>query len=428
MSSKVLVADDSSTVQKVVEITLANADYELVQAYSEEELLKLVENDSFDLILLDFSLSEDKDGYKLSRLIKKESPSSRVLAMLGTFDTVDDDTFGQSGIDDKIVKPFESGPFIQKCRELIEKTSTDSLHNDENLLGSEWVVDSPQADGFTDFDEEEDGFEENHFTEMAEHDHSDNALDEELKGWGMEVPGVIDGPSEVMMPAKMSGEDVFVSDDDEEEEATLFPEQDDLEYPSSSEEKNEPSSKLVSLDELLVEGEDREEEEERNWEPTNPGLPSLSGEIPRNLELEEAVEGEISADDFWATDSGLEETFSNPILDNDQPLEESGPGIDLADETVEESNRDNIVFENKSPVLDFNSTPEASADNSFHEDQVVEKLKTALTPVIEEMVRKYAQNTVEKVAWDVIPDLAENLIREEIQNLSREARENSFDS
>jgi cell pole-organizing protein PopZ len=51
-------------------------------------------------------------------------------------------------------------------------------------------------------------------------------------------------------------------------------------------------------------------------------------------------------------------------------------------------------------------------------DELVEKLKISLRPMIEEMVREFCRQNAEKVAWEVIPDLAENLIRKEIKEIS----------
>jgi hypothetical protein len=52
------------------------------------------------------------------------------------------------------------------------------------------------------------------------------------------------------------------------------------------------------------------------------------------------------------------------------------------------------------------------------QDELVEKLKISLRPMIEEMVREFCRQNAEKVAWEVIPDLAENLIRKELKDIS----------
>ena len=49
MAEKILVADDSLTIQKVIAITLANTDYELVECLSHKDLVSNLESNEFDL-------------------------------------------------------------------------------------------------------------------------------------------------------------------------------------------------------------------------------------------------------------------------------------------------------------------------------------------------------------------------------------------
>ena len=93
MTSKVLVADDSLTIQKVIGITLANSGYELVECLNEAELLKKIQSNQFDLVLLDFNLSDSRSGYELAKLINLALPRAAIIVMLGTFDTVDESKF-----------------------------------------------------------------------------------------------------------------------------------------------------------------------------------------------------------------------------------------------------------------------------------------------------------------------------------------------
>ena len=53
MGSRILVADDSLTIQKVIGITLANTGYELIECLNEESLVQKIKNENFDLVLLD---------------------------------------------------------------------------------------------------------------------------------------------------------------------------------------------------------------------------------------------------------------------------------------------------------------------------------------------------------------------------------------
>ncbi len=107
MENKILVADDSPTIQKVISITLANKDYVLESAHSEDELLDKLEGNSYNLVLLDYNLSDTATGNDLSREIRKRNTDALIMAMLGTFDSVEDSELEDAGFSDKIVKPLK---------------------------------------------------------------------------------------------------------------------------------------------------------------------------------------------------------------------------------------------------------------------------------------------------------------------------------
>ena len=100
MKPKIIIADDSQTIQKVVKIYISKLeedpnfkfDLELIECIDESNLPSLVEEHEPSLILLDFNLSENKTGYDLSKELKNIHPS-KILMMYGTFDTVDESLF-----------------------------------------------------------------------------------------------------------------------------------------------------------------------------------------------------------------------------------------------------------------------------------------------------------------------------------------------
>ncbi len=375
MSLKILVADDSPTVQKVIEITLSNSDCELVQISSEEKLFELLDNDRFDLILLDFSLSEGHDGYQLSRSIKEKIPSSKIIAMLTSFDSPKDEDLSEAGIDDIIVKPFDSAEFVQKCYKLTGQGLNNASSGDD-----EWVVDNPPlAEGAIEFSTEAK-------IETPRDDDSDGTFSEELKGWGMEVPEIIDGQNE----------------------SVKIPNQEDLEYPDMGEvaKDNQTPPKLTSLSEL-VEDEERGEKIEKS---------NLLQDKLFDREFESLIENDISTEDFWTANIDLENTASGENTVTEDAQEKN---MDSNSKKCDDYNEDPG---NEIPIINLKHNSKTDTVESIDEDRMVEKLKMALLPVIEETIKSQIKMSIEKIAWDVIPDLAENLIREEIQNLSCDVR------
>src|SRR3990172_1573885 len=99
MTKKVLIAEDSSTVQKVIGFTLENEPFQLVFCENEKSLFTHLDKEAFDLVALDMNLSEKKSGYDMVREIKLKYPKVSVLALFGTFDGIDEKNLQNSGVD-----------------------------------------------------------------------------------------------------------------------------------------------------------------------------------------------------------------------------------------------------------------------------------------------------------------------------------------
>jgi DNA-binding response OmpR family regulator len=470
---KILVADDSHTIQKVVKITMANTDYEVVEALDINELHSKLENDNFSLLLLDFNLDENQTGYDLSRSIRSKNADLPILVMLGTFDQVEEGELSDAGVSDKVVKPFESQKFISKCVELIEGSRAHGELNEEDSeieeiedieeveiveetdeteiadsnddLASGWELDAPMANSeLVDNASKTEGdtFSENTFEEGK------NLLLDEVKGWGVEVPGVIgEDKSNVTLPPQMSEQNLTqekeVEEVEEEEVVFKLPQGEDLEYPDIASNTSEisfnpvedvatvePKSKLISLEELQ-----EEEEEEVNEGPNEI-------EFSNNTELEKEVDSELSTEDFWSVDE-------NGTKTTDDEQEQSGIAeIDILEGQDEGAAKGTSnMGSNYSPFalhdvddspavsfeLDPNDPVEVLLDGPLQEsgetsstvnlgdiqkDEIVKQVLEALRPQIKSIIKDLYQEQIEKVAWEVIPDLAENIIRSEIKEIS----------
>src|SRR5262249_15514393 len=146
------------------------------------------------LVFLDFNLSEKYTGYELTSKIKSISPSTKVLLLLGTFDTVDDAAMEKCGASDKIVKPFDSNKFIAICKQLIETFGEEEIKYPETKKEEKPVIQETPEDQWTVSHSTEQKFE----APVKELDTSfpqQNALMKEVSDWGMSVPGIINDQS-----------------------------------------------------------------------------------------------------------------------------------------------------------------------------------------------------------------------------------------
>ena len=120
MSKKLLLADDSITIQKVIGITFANEDYDLTIVDNGDAALQKAQADKPQLILADVFMP-GKNGYELCAAVKQD-PNLQdvpVLLLTGTFEPFDEEKAVSSGANGWIAKPFESSSLIEKVEGLI---------------------------------------------------------------------------------------------------------------------------------------------------------------------------------------------------------------------------------------------------------------------------------------------------------------------
>ncbi len=120
MSKKILLADDSITIQKVISITFASEDYDLIIVGDGDTAVAKIKEVKPDLVIADVAMP-GKNGYEVCELIKKE-PGLRhipVLLLSGTFEPLNEKEAQRVKADDHIVKPFESQELIEKVKNLL---------------------------------------------------------------------------------------------------------------------------------------------------------------------------------------------------------------------------------------------------------------------------------------------------------------------
>jgi DNA-binding response OmpR family regulator len=124
MSRKLILADDSITIQKVVELILAEEDFEIKSTNNGEEALAAIPSFKPDVVLADIEMPK-MNGYQLCEKIKQD-PSSQgvsVILLAGAFEPIDEELATQVKADDYIIKPFESQELLSKINAVLTASS-----------------------------------------------------------------------------------------------------------------------------------------------------------------------------------------------------------------------------------------------------------------------------------------------------------------
>lgn len=126
MAYKLLLADDSITIQKVVELVLAEEDFEIKSVSNGEDALNLMDTFRPDVVLADIEMPKI-NGYQLCEKIKQNPMSADipVILLAGAFEPLDEQLAKKVGADDSVIKPFESQELISKINAAVAMVSAE---------------------------------------------------------------------------------------------------------------------------------------------------------------------------------------------------------------------------------------------------------------------------------------------------------------
>lgn len=118
MNKKILIVEDDKSISNLIKLQLNIASYDTVQVYDGIESIKLIENERFDLILLDVMLP-GMDGFAIMEKIKHLNVP---VIFLTAKDSVIDKVSGlKLGAEDYIVKPFETIELLARIETVLRR-------------------------------------------------------------------------------------------------------------------------------------------------------------------------------------------------------------------------------------------------------------------------------------------------------------------
>ena len=375
MSIKVLVADDSITIQKVIGIIFGGDEYSLTIVDNGKSAVDKAREINPDILLIDV-LMPGMSGYEVSEIVRSTPglTAKPILLLTGSFEPFDEEKAQKCGADDFIAKPFESQQIITKVKELLELGKS-------RELSAQALPSSPPADFFVD-----------QFVEVPS-----SPLD-------------IPPPRSEAQPAAPINIWSAFTPEAESQEAPEAPPA----FPDSPAEAFEPDVFAIVTEEndaQLVIASD-----------TADMSPNFSGSqwVPVEEQMFEFIEEEAAA----AAPPPLPD-FSEPAL----PVEEYSFGdVALADDTALPPETVFADFTASSPPPEIPAAPFAPLSDPTPASAAIvpaETLPAASVPaaLTEEQLRAAiagaSKEIIERIVWEVVPDLAEALIRDAIRKITQ---------
>jgi len=120
---KILVVEDDESISNLITINLKKEGYSCACAYTGVDAADLIEENNYDLVLLDILLP-DFNGYEILEYIR---PTGIPVIFITAKGQVEDRIKGlRLGADDYIVKPFQIGELIARVEAIMRRVGKGS--------------------------------------------------------------------------------------------------------------------------------------------------------------------------------------------------------------------------------------------------------------------------------------------------------------
>jgi DNA-binding response OmpR family regulator len=136
---KLLLADDSVTIQKVVNLTFAEEGIEVITAGDGNTAMEKFVQSPPDLVMVDVNMP-GFDGYKICEMIKQDDDTKHipVILLVGSFEPFDEAEARRVGADDYLTKPFQSiRQLVSRVSDLLTRANGDNSIFTQDTLSPE---------------------------------------------------------------------------------------------------------------------------------------------------------------------------------------------------------------------------------------------------------------------------------------------------
>jgi len=414
MSRTILLADDSLTIQKVVELTFADTDYEVVAVSSGDDLLQRLPECQPDLVICDV-IMPGRDGYDVCQEIKSNADFLHVPVILltGTFEPFDRDRALAVGCSEIITKPFEARKLLEAVDRLSNTQgaapppapATDEAHAFDVEVTPPSPMDTPEEAEFTE-------------DEMELEDTAVTVDDEEPDTGFIARPAddedaVISTEEEFTREMQDEQVDFELALDEphEEDEPPILP---DVDAPPEAEVFSEEpyAAETLAASDIPQMDETNEDEVFVDQQPTDQAEDPFLAE-PADAEVfpDEGLEYEEPA----AEGEEIDGTMTTPInveavmAEESPEAEETDAEIEVESSEVDISDADTQDITEKVSPQEHADGPESTGLSDDDVDRIARRLL------------ELAGDRIEHIAWDVIPDMAELVVRERVLEIEATA-------
>jgi CheY-like chemotaxis protein len=399
MALRVLLADESSTIKRVMQLALQDFGVEVKSVPVGLDVLAVTKTFKPDIIFADVLLAK-RNGYDVCLELKSdpETRNTPVVLMWSGFMEVDEARITQAGPDGRLEKPFDSETLRHLVQQVVPKTQSNPVSA---------YLQFPKMPEFSE--------------ERPQPAATPAPTPAPAPLASASKPAPLAPAAPVQKPAgkipdsaplnfetlttQAAQEDVFKIDPEASYSGMTSPRHDEL--PMIDNPEMDPESDLlVAMDEdfaavPLQSAQRRDQLEEDGW--TQQDLKKFKIQIPdESPEISEndfATRFVIPQDDVAHAHSEVEGEFEEVHFGEDlpaAPLHKTNPGF---------------VPSAKAPKSPASRPSEPASAGDFNAEDPAS---------MERVIRAEAREVIESICWKVIPEMVERIVREEINKILRE--------
>ncbi len=399
MAAKLLLAEDSLTIQKVFELSLKQTGISLTVVDNGNDAIRLAKEISPDLVVADVSLP-GKDAFDVAAELGggETSQPIPVLVLAGTLAPFNEERFQSCGAAGVLFKPFESQELIDKVEIL--------------LRGKEEPAPAPEEKEDVSASAEEPWDFSDVLSEMEEDAGTPSgtrvAGEEDLAGMTTASAGAAEGT------LSLGDFDVSLEDIEEETEREEIPSEPDA---MGQDESVEPDPSEGEKEQIFL---TEEHIGDLGFDDSPGAVTDLTPAIEEVEDLEEIdlLEGVEVPESEVSELAPPEETMVSPPF---------VPSENVSADAVSENSSSSPSSEPLPGEAEFRELFAARAQEIF-EKVAGEAVEKVMWEMMENLTKEFTERireSVEAVVWEVVPATTEALIREEIARIREQAGKES---
>jgi len=375
MALRVLLADESSTIKRVMQLALQDFGVEVKSVPVGLDVLPVARTFQPDIIFADVLLAK-RNGYEVCGDLKTDAELQNipVVLMWSSFMEVDEGKLSQSGPDARLEKPFDAEALRQLVQDLVPKTQDNPI--------------SPYLQ----------------FPKMPEFKEAPAPQAAATSGAPKVAPASAAKPASKIPDSVPMNFDKFDPSDKNDEAVFSIPEVDaDDEFAVVAADEEFASVPLNS-------SQQKDQLEDDGWQRQD--IKKFKIEMP----AESASSNQFHPEDDFAKKFVIpQDDLDNAHVEVEGEFEEIHFGEDLTATKVEALKRHTTEAMERVHTKASPKNPPPSPATVGGSD----------AEMIERVIRQEAREVIESICWKVIPEIAERIVREEISKILRDVEKSN---